>query len=152
MRYVKPGASVADSVLILDANILIRGALGRRVRELLRAHAAQVDFFAPDTAFGEAREYLPGIFSKRGEAPALGFAALEYLSEFVCVVEAPFYAPFRELASERLLGRDPDDWPVLACALALECPVWTEDRDFFGVGVPVWTSNRVEIFLRTARR
>ena len=41
-----------------------------------------------------------------------------------------------------------EDWPVLACALALECPIWTEDRDFFGTGVATWTSDRVELFLR----
>ena len=41
----------------------------------------------------------------------------------------------------------PEDWPILASALALGCPIWTEDADFFGCGVATWTSNRVEIFL-----
>jgi predicted nucleic acid-binding protein len=50
--------------------------------------------------------------------------------------------------SERLVGSDPDDWPVLASALALRCPIWTEDTDFFGCGVATWTSNRVRVFLR----
>jgi hypothetical protein len=27
--------------------------------------------------------------------------------------------------------RNEDDWPVLATALALNCPIWTEDADFF---------------------
>jgi predicted nucleic acid-binding protein len=49
----------------------------------------------------------------------------------------------------RLQGRDEGDWPVLAAALAMACPVWTEDTDFFGTGIPVWTTNRIEIFLRT---
>ena len=44
--------------------------------------------------------------------------------------------------------RDPDDWPILAAALALDCPIWTEDRDFFGVGVATWTSDLVEIYMR----
>jgi PIN domain len=26
--------------------------------------------------------------------------------------------------------------------------VWTEDADFFGTGVAVWTTNSVEIFLK----
>jgi predicted nucleic acid-binding protein len=42
---------------------------------------------------------------------------------------------------------DPKSWPILAAALALGCPIWTEDADFFGFGVATWTSNRVEIFL-----
>ena len=35
----------------------------------------------------------------------------------------------------------------LACALALEYPIWTEDMDFFGVGVATWTTNHVELYL-----
>ncbi|WP_415630048.1 PIN domain-containing protein [Nocardioides dubius] len=31
--------------------------------------------------------------------------------------------------------------------MALDCPVWTEDQDFFGAGVPTWTTDRVEIYL-----
>jgi len=45
---------------------------------------------------------------------------------------------------------DADDCPVIACALALESPIWTEDRDFFGAGVPTWTTDRVEIYLANA--
>jgi hypothetical protein len=26
--------------------------------------------------------------------------------------------------------------------------VWTEDTDFFGTGIAVWTTNRIEIFLK----
>lgn len=55
---------------------------------------------------------------------------------------------FEEEARVRLRGRDEEDWPVLASALALACPIWTEDMDFFGTGVPIWTTNRVEIFLK----
>jgi hypothetical protein len=46
--------------------------------------------------------------------------------------------------------RDTDDWPVLAVALALDCPIWTEDTDFFGCGVAIWTMDRVELYLATA--
>jgi predicted nucleic acid-binding protein len=51
-------------------------------------------------------------------------------------------------ARQRLRGRDEEDWPVLAAALSLSCAIWTEDTDFFGTGVAVWTSDRVEIFLK----
>ncbi|MSV27230.1 MAG: hypothetical protein EXQ52_00555 [Bryobacterales bacterium] len=47
-----------------------------------------------------------------------------------------------ELPSERqrLALRDESDWPILAAALALRCPIWTEDTDFFGCGVATWTT------------
>lgn len=54
----------------------------------------------------------------------------------------------RTEALQRIGRRDPDDWPIVAAALALDCPIWTEDRDFFGAGVATWTSELVEIYLR----
>jgi predicted nucleic acid-binding protein len=59
------------------------------------------------------------------------------------------YEAFEGEARARLRGRDEEDWPILATALALECPVWTEDQDFFGTGIAVWTTDRVEIFLKS---
>jgi predicted nucleic acid-binding protein len=53
-------------------------------------------------------------------------------------------------ASKRLARRDEDDWPILAAALALRCPIWTEDTGFFGCGVATWTTDRVELFLAEA--
>jgi hypothetical protein len=41
---------------------------------------------------------------------------------------------------------------VLATALAPACAIWTEDADFFGAGVAVWTTNRIEIFFRQQLR
>ena len=58
------------------------------------------------------------------------------------------YGRFETAARQRLQKRDEDDWPVLATALALECPIWTEDADFFGAGVATWTTNRVELLLQ----
>jgi predicted nucleic acid-binding protein len=43
---------------------------------------------------------------------------------------------------------DPDDWPIAAVALLLDLPIWTEDQDFFGSGIPTWTTDRVQLFLR----
>ncbi len=56
-------------------------------------------------------------------------------------------ADFEAEARKRLGTRDPEDWPILAAALALECPIWTEDSDFFGCGVATWTSTNIGICL-----
>jgi hypothetical protein len=34
--------------------------------------------------------------------------------------------------------------------LALSCAIWTEDTDFFGTGIAIWTSDHIEIFLALA--
>ena len=140
-------------MIVLDANILIRAVLGRRVRTLLETWAAQgVRFFAPDVAFDDAEKYLPPLLERRGKPVADLAAALDWLRSVVEPVTPEFYALFEGEARERIDDRDEDDWPVLATALALSCAIWTEDVDFFGAGVAVWTTNRVEIFFREQLR
>ncbi|WP_256842964.1 PIN domain-containing protein [Ornithinimicrobium cryptoxanthini] len=50
--------------LVLDANILIRAVLGRRVRGVITTYAADVEFFAPSIAYDEAERHLPSIFTR----------------------------------------------------------------------------------------
>jgi len=136
-------------MIVLDSNILIRAVLGRRVRQIIEMFAAEgARFFAPDVAFEDAKKYLPPLLMKRGKPDADVPASLEYLRHLIDTIDRELYGGFESEARLRLRGRDEHDWPVLATALALACPVWTEDADFFGTGVAVWTTNRVEIFLK----
>lgn len=140
-------------MIVLDANILIRAVLGRRVRELLDTYGAQgIRFFSPDVAFDDARKYLPSILRKRGKTDADVSAFVEYLRQVIETADYELCGAFEGEARQRLRGRDEDDWPVLASALALSCPIWSEDSDFFGSGVAVWTTSRVEIFLEAQLR
>lgn len=73
---------------------------------------------------------------------------LAELSVLIGCIDAEIYGIFETAARRRLQKRDEEDWPVLATALALECPIWTEDADFFGAGLATWTTDRVELLLR----
>ena len=139
--------------IILDANILIRYVIGAKVLALLAAHSAMIDFLAPDTAFEEARKHLPVILRARGDdgtGEAAALAALDAVTGIVTPVPASSYEPMRANAVARIGPRDPDDWPVLACALLLSCLLWTENRDFFGTGVATWTTALVELYFTEA--
>jgi len=136
--------------LVLDANILIRAVLGRRVRQIILDYSDRVSFFAPEVAFADARRYLPTLLEKRAvdaAAVAQALLALGHLETVVHPVTEDFYVAHRTTAMARIAARDENDWPILAAALMLSCPVWTEDQDFFGTGVPTWTSDRIELFL-----
>lgn len=134
--------------IVLDANVLMRAVLGRRVSGLLETFAAQVTFLAPEMAFDDVREHLAAVLSKRGELGALQPALdkLTVLRSVVQSVDHTEYEAMKSAALARIGPRDPDDWPILACALLLNCPVWTEDRDFFGTGVATWTTALVELY------
>ena len=138
-------------MIVLDANILVRAVLGWRVRQVLEANFLRIKFFAPDTVFAEAREHLPAILRKRGIDPRSALIVLEEISQFIACIDSDIYASKETAARLRLHRRDQNDWPVLASALALGCPIWTEDDDFFGTGVATWTTDRVELFLSDAR-
>jgi predicted nucleic acid-binding protein len=138
---------VADRSLVLDANILIRAVLGKRVGQPIEQYVGDVDLFAPDTAFVEAEEHLPQLCTKRGLPLDKAMAVYDSLCTLVEELPEPMYSKQEAEARARIERRDADDWPVIACALTLGCPIWTEDRDFFGAGVPTWTTDRVELFL-----
>jgi len=54
-------------MIVLDANILVRAALGRRVRHFLETYGARgVRFYAPEAAFADAEKYLRDLLKKRG--------------------------------------------------------------------------------------
>lgn len=138
---------MSGRAIVLDANILIRAVLGKRVRELLVDNAERVQFFSPDVAYADARKYLPALLAKRGVHSESAMAVLDALESLVWPLELGVYEGFKTQALQRIAMRDADDWPVLACAIAIGCPVWTEDADFFGTGVATWTSDRVELYL-----
>ena len=138
---------MSKKAIVLDANILIRAVLGRRVRELIVDNADMVQFFAPDVAYADARKYLPSLLEKRGVESAPAMAVLDALESIVRPLELGVYEGLKTQALQRIAIRDADDWPVLACAMTIGCPVWTEDADFFGTGVATWTSDRVELYL-----
>ena len=68
---------MARKVLVLDANILIRAVLGRRIRRILEAHVDDVSLFVPETAYAEAEEHLAALVITRAAIRCRGrFATL----------------------------------------------------------------------------
>ena len=134
--------------IVLDANILIRAILGRRVSALLEEYRDRVDFYTTEHCYREAGTYLPVILAKQGREGAQTVqTALEALAHIVVPVCADAYDSFHNEAMARIAARDPDDWPLVALSLLLDCPIWTEDNDFFGIGIAVWNSHTIERYL-----
>jgi len=136
-----------QKVLVLDANILIRACLGSRVLQLLKKYEESVSFYSPDVCFADAERHVSTIFERRGLPVSAAILVLEQLSRLVHPVTLTSYQEHEKTARKRIADRDSSDWPVVAAALFLRCPIWTEDQDFFGTGVATWTTNRVEEYL-----
>ena len=130
--------------------------LGSRVIWLLLTYANSTHFRTTELAYEEVRTHLLRILARRGIptetiAQLLEKEVLGRLPILVGPVPLEVYADFEAESRRRLAKRDEADWPFLALALALrlDCPIWTEDPDFFGSGVATWTTDRVEFYLQS---
>lgn len=121
--------------------------LGTRVPALLEKMSPTVRFFTPAICMLDASKYLPELMQKRGLDSQDAIASLNLVIRGVNVVDEEVYKLHEATARKRMRERDVDDWHILACALLLDCPIWTEDTDFFGSGVAAWTTDRVELYL-----
>jgi predicted nucleic acid-binding protein len=93
-------------MIVLDANILIRAVLGRRVRQLLEEYAGRkTRFYAPYAAFADAEKYLPPLLQRRGKPDAGVSASLKYFQLLVEPVDSETYGAFEEKARQRLRPR-----------------------------------------------
>jgi len=116
--------------------------------QLLETYEDVAGFYSPDVCFAEAEKYIPDVAKRRGLNSALARSILQDVTGIIQPVDKSLYEGHEKLARERIQRRDPRDWPVVAVALMLGLPVWTEDQDFFGSGIPTWTTDRVELYLR----
>ena len=137
--------------VVLDANILIRAVFGERVLALLKSYEDSVEFYTPDVCLADAKKHVPRIAARRGVEMSLAEPVLNgFFSGLIQLVDRSLYEQFEDRARARISSRDPDDWPIVATALLLDAPIWTEDQDFFGTGIATWTSNKIELYLRDA--
>ncbi len=123
--------------------------LRERGRRLV-AHP-ELDLLAPEETWSETRYELGRqveLIAHHGHLEER--AARELLEAALEVVEASVRMVSSEVYRERMeevrlrVPRDPRDVPLVALALVLGCGIWTQDRDLFGCGLPVWTSETLE--------
>lgn len=60
------------------------------------------------------------------------------------------YEPARAEAERRMAGRDPEDWPTVALALACSLPIWSQDKDMEAAGVTVYATGELLDGIREA--
>jgi predicted nucleic acid-binding protein len=128
-------------VILLDANILVSAIMGVQTKRVLAAAIGQgLTLGVTEPQILESARVLTEKLGLTHEEAQL---ALEALTAVVVPVGAEFYGAKEEAARQRLHRRAQSDWPVLAAALTIDGGVWTHDRDFFGTGVPVWSSRNL---------
>ena len=72
--------------------------------------------------------------------------AIELAELRVSLMPHKIYASYQTEAIRRI-PRDPNDWFTVALALTLGADIWTLDRDFFGCGIAIWTTETLLSYL-----
>jgi predicted nucleic acid-binding protein len=142
--------------LAADASALVAEALRKRGRDFIAHDDLDLIVAAPawSETLHEVRRRLDQTL-QRGHIDAEEHAfilsqILTTLNTSLAVVTEMTYSAYEAEARDRI-PRDPRDWPTVALALAIGCGIWTADQDFFGCGVPVWTTQTLLTHVETGR-
>ncbi len=128
-------------MIIVDANIIVSAIVGAASkRALLAAFARGVKLSVPEPQLTEAASVLADKLGVSDDDIELG---LEQIVAMIEPLSPPVYEAFEAAARARLHERGKSDWPVLAAALAFDGEIWSHDRDFFGVGVAIWSTRNM---------
>jgi predicted nucleic acid-binding protein len=123
-----------------DANALLSAVLGGRAK-LIIEHPEVAEVLTAEETFAEVQEYAAFLARKKRLREDLVLLAVTTLP--VTIVERNIYRPRMAEATRRIGKRDPDDVPILALALSLDLPLWSNDKDFRDAGVEWYTTERL---------
>ena len=115
--------------LVVDANVVISALIAdSKTRELIVT--LDPDLLTPAFVRDEVRNYESLIVEKSGMEPDRVAQFVELLFRHIDVVPAGEFHPAIESADDAIGDPDPDDVLYLACAIARDAAVWSDDSDF----------------------
>jgi len=123
--------------LVADANVLLSAAIGGRAK-LIVEHPRVREVLTTEFTLAEVHEYAGVLARKKRLATDIVLLAVAALP--VHVLRRESYQGRISEAAKRIGSRDPDDVELLALALHLELPIWSNDKDFERAGVELFTT------------
>ncbi len=134
----KPGGKSVERVAA-DANVILSAVVGKAALKVFTRSSLEI--LSTASTIGEVHEYLP----RMAEAYGISHEVLEGQLRLLAIKEyvAREFKNFIPRAARLIGKRDPDDVNLLALALALDIPIWTNDRDFETAGVKCYTTAKL---------
>ena len=115
--------------LVIDANVVISALIAdSKTRE--RIVTLEPDLLTPAFVHEEIENYEDLIVEKSGMEPERVAKFIDLLFQYIEVVSADEFHPAIENADEAIGDSDPDDVLYLACAIATDSAIWSDDSDF----------------------
>ncbi|MCG1003375.1 MULTISPECIES: PIN domain-containing protein [Halobacterium] len=115
--------------LVIDANVVISALIAdSKTRELIVT--LEPDLLTPAFVHDELGNYEALIVEKSGMKPQRVQQFIDLLFQYIEVVPADEFHPYIEEADAAIGETAPDDVLYVACALASEAGIWSDDSDF----------------------
>jgi predicted nucleic acid-binding protein len=111
--------------------------LGGRAK-LVLTHPEVEQIFTAEAVLAEVQKYAGHLAAKKRISLDTLLLAMATLP--VTVVDRDVYAKSVPEAQRRIARRDPDDVEILALALHMDVPVWSNDNDFEDARVEWYTT------------
>ena len=125
--------------LAADANVILSAVAGKAaLRVFIRE---DIELVTTEFNIDEVRQYLSVIAGQYSLSEKLLESQLKLLP--FKIYSRHFYEDLIKEASNKLSGRDEDDIDLLALAIKLHIPVWSNDRDFKNAGIEVYTTAKL---------
>lgn len=121
--------------LAVDANPLLSAIIGGQARTVF-LNAQKTTFYTTLFNYKEVEKYIPILSTKRKIPIEDLYLAFSMLPLSVC--DEDFYKNKIKQAKRMIEKRDPTDVHLLALALKLGCPVWSNNKDFEGLELKVY--------------
>jgi predicted nucleic acid-binding protein len=140
--------------LVVDASVLVGELLRSRGLELLAK--PHLELYVAAHTWNETTHELPRRLDILGERQGLADKVMQNLAleslqlarRYITVQPLAVYAEFEKEALWRV-PRDPEDWPSVALGIVLSAGIWTQDQDYFGCGLPTWTTDVLSAYLES---
>jgi predicted nucleic acid-binding protein len=123
--------------LVADANVLLSAVIGGRAKAVLN-HPSVSEILTSEMTLAEVQEYAAQLAVKK--RLSLDIVLLNVATLPVTLVGRDVYERNIPEAKRRIGRRDPDDVEILALALHLKAPLWSNDNDFEDAGVEWFTT------------
>lgn len=115
--------------LVVDANVLISALVAdSKTRELIVT--LEPALLTPESIHDEIKTYDDLIVEKSGMDRDRVMQFLDLLFGHIETIPVSEFHPFIDEADEAIGETDPDDVLYLACALARDAGIWSDDSDF----------------------
>ncbi|QLG48663.1 PIN domain-containing protein [Natrinema halophilum] len=115
--------------MVIDANVVISALIAdSKTRELIVT--LEPNLLTPEFVHNEIENYEEPIVEKSGLTPDRVTQFIDLLFQYIEVVPASEFYPYIEQAEKAIGDTDPDDVLYIACALASDANIWSDDSDF----------------------